>query len=208
MRGQRFRRIKTLYNQDFPAIVAPTAPKTAMTHSNSTSAPDVVVQVTFAAIENEDTYKAKLQDWTDEVKKYEKDSVDTFLNGHVSIIVDDLQDGKKLIKKLAKIPVVHEPKRKAFIQDLGNQVPCDWPKLKKRRLSMFQCKDLAFEPGKLDCLIEVYTRFRTETETKDCEDTLLVMVPGAPPNMPFNKTAEVAVRATTDVSQFKNCKQT
>ena len=155
MRGQRFRRIKLLYNHDFPAKVAPTAQKTSMIHSNNTSAPDIVVQVTFAAIDNDDTYKAKLQDWTDEVQKYEKDMVDTFLNGHVAIIVDDLQDGKKLIKKLAKIPVMHEPKRKAFTQDLGNQVPCDWPKLKKRRLSMFQCKDLAFEPGKLDCLFEV-----------------------------------------------------
>ena len=208
MRGQRFRRIKTLYYQDFPVKIAPTTQKTSSLIHSGTSAPDIIVQVAFAAIDNDDTYKIKLQDWTDEVNKFEKDMVDTFLNGHVVIIVDDLQDGKKLIKKLAKIPVMHERKRKAFTQDLGNQVPCDWPKLKKRRLSMFQCKVFDFEPSKLDCLMEVYTRFRTETETKDCEDTLLVMVPGAPPNMPFNKIAEVAVRATTDVSEIKNCKQT
>ena len=159
-------------------------------------------------IDVEAVYKAKLQDWSDDVIKYEKDQVDSFLRCHCSIVVDNLADPTELIRKLAKIPVMLEPKRKAFTQDLGNQVPCDWPKLKKRRLSMFQSKQLDIEPERLDCLLEVYTRFRTETDTKDCEDTIVVMVPGAPPNMPFNKAAEVAVRATMEVSRFKNCKQT
>ena len=209
MRGQRPRRISGLYQVDFPTKVAPTVQKTSMTHSssNSTSATDVVVQVTNEVIDDETVYKARLQDWNDDVKKYECSQVDSFLKGHCSMVVDNLADPKELIKKLTKIPVMLEPKRKMFTQDLGNHEPCDWQKLKKRRLSMFQSKQLDIEPEKLDCLIEVYTRFRTETDKKDCEDTIVVMVPGAPPNMPFNKVAEVAVRAIMEVSRFKNCKQ-
>ena len=209
MRGQRPRRINAFYQVDFPAKADPTGATTSVTHStsNGTSATDVVVQVASELIKDETTYKSKLQEWSDGVAKYESSQIDPFLKGHCSMVIDSLEDPVKLIRKLEKIPVMHEPKRKAFIQDVGCQQSTDWVKLKKRRLSMFQPVIHTVEPDHLNCLIEVYSHFRTENDKKESDDNVVAIVPGGPPSLPFNKNTEVAARAAKDVSKIRNTKQ-
>ena len=72
---------------------------------------------------------------------------------------------------------------------------------------MFQPKHHTVEPEHFDCLIEVYSHFRTENAKKESDDNVVVIVPGGPPNAPFNKNTEVAARATKGVSKIRNTKQ-
>ena len=139
--------------------------------------------------------------------KYESNQIDTFLKAHCEMVVATMDDAQKLIRKLEKIPVMREPKRKAFIQDVGNQHPCDWQKLKKRQLSMFQPTHHNIDADHLECLFEVYSHFRSETAKKESDDNIAVIVPGVPPSLPFNKNAEVATRAEIDVSKIRYIKQ-
>lgn len=198
-----------LYAADFPAKADPQQGTTSVTHASSTgaSATDVVVQVASELIKDEAGYKTRLQEWSDDVTKYESSQIDTFLKAHCEMVVDSMDDPQKLIRKLEKIPVMREPKRKAFVQDVGNQYPCDWAKLKKRRLSMFQPTHHTIEADHLECLIEVYSHFRNESAKKESDDNIVVIVPGAPPSLPFNKNTEVAARAAMDASKIRNTKQ-
>ena len=72
---------------------------------------------------------------------------------------------------------------------------------------MFQPIVHTVEPDQLNCLIEVYSYFRTENDKKESEDNVVVIIPGGPPSLPFNKNTEVAARATNDVSKIRNTKQ-
>ena len=209
MRGQRSQQISALYAADFRVDDQQLQATTSVTHVSSTgaSASPVVVQVASELIKDEATYKTRLHEWSNEVTDYENKEIEAFLKGHCEMVVDSMDDPKKLIKKLDKIPVMHEPKRKAFTQDVGNQQPTDWVKLKKRRLSMFQPIHHTVEPDHLNCLIEVYSHFRSENDKKESDDNVVVIVPGGPPSLPFNKNTEVAARAAKDVSKIRNTKQ-
>ena len=71
---------------------------------------------------------------------------------------------------------------------------------------MFQPTSHLVESEHLDCLMEVYTHFRSLNDKKESEDNIVVIVPGGLPNVPFNKNTEVAARAAKDVSTL-NTKQ-
>ena len=193
--------IGELYKADF-CEAKPVS--TSVTHKPANTAPEMVVVVHSSEddeIADEESYNRALKTWNGEVVKFEDIKLKEFLRGHVEAVVHATDESVDLLKKkLARVPIMGEKKRKAFDLEVSNMKPLDWDRLKRRKQSMFQPLELTMTSADVEPLIEVYSQFRTENEQKESNDVIVVTVPGPLPTSPFNKNAEVVFKQLSKIT--------
>ena len=112
--------ITVMYARDFPKIEDLQSPAGTVTH-NIQASPAVSnateLQVTVeSVVTNEDDYNVRLAKWNKDVADHESHIISNYVNTHVHIVVDDLRDVDKIKKKMQRIPVLSEKKKKAVHQ--------------------------------------------------------------------------------------------
>ena len=158
--------VKVLYDMDFP-VVAQQVQSTVIHRPSQSSPHEVHVHVT-AAIDDEETYKTKLADWNAAVAHYADQEQENFLHGHCTLVVNDDQ----LKRKLRRIPILNEKKRKLFNLEAQNMKPLDWDRIKRRKKSMFQPTTETIEEDDATLLIEVYNHCKTVDEDRVSSDVV------------------------------------
>ena len=127
--------IDKLYEADFPAVPVPAEP---LLQTVSVEAErSIEVRLTTPKIATRAEYDEKLKSWSEAVQRHDNEHITQFVKSRCEIVQDNREDVDKLKKKLARIPVVTERKRKLFIYDGTNELPLDWPKMKRQRKSMY-----------------------------------------------------------------------
>ena len=96
-------------------------------------------------------------------------------------------DSAGLKRKLDKVPIMSEKRRKMFVEDFMCTSGVDCEEVRRRRRSVFDPLNLKVEDGCMETLLHVYSHFKTNDDTKESEDEIVVITPGAPPNVPENK---------------------
>ena len=188
-----------MYARDFPKIEDLQSPAGTVTH-NIQASPAVSnateLQVTVeSVVTNEDDYNVRLAKWNKDVADHESHIISNYVNTHVHIVVDDLRDVDKIKKKMQRIPVLSDKKRKLFISDDAQTRPVDWEKVKRMKKSVFHPMVFDFEADSvLDPVFEVYHACRTEHEDGMSDDLIACIVPGPPPNSPSNKSVEACYK--------------
>lgn len=152
--------LEASYKKDFPAVTASLG--ASIIHqlptgaSPSSSSPLTLEVVTSASIMDDDEYARKLQRWTEACTKYEEDSISSFVNARVVIITDPLDDKDKYLKKLQKLPIMSEKKRKLFLYDDTSSKPQNWERIKRRRQSALVPVTSVFEDDSIEPLLEAF----------------------------------------------------
>ena len=127
--------IDQLYEADFPAVPVPAEP---LLQTVSVAAErSIEVRLTTPKIATRAEYDEKLKSWSESVQRHDNDQIAQFVRSRCEIVHDTKEDADKLKAKLARIPVVTEKKRKLFVFDGTNELPLDWPKMKRQKKSMY-----------------------------------------------------------------------
>ena len=103
------------------------------------------------------------------------------------LLVDDQSDTERLVRRAQQVPIFKERKRNIFIHDenIANQVP--HARIKKRKLSIFSNLNHAMTADDLDPILELYASGKTAAADAESDDLLMVIVPGPPPDAPFQR---------------------
>ena len=193
-------KIQALYNLDFPSPIAPVVQE-LVSHS-SPGASSVTVQVHASAVEeiDESTYTQGLKTWNNDVAAFEKRMVSQYLNAHIQFAIHNDNQVESLKRKLGQLPLMNEKKRKFFQLELANTQNVDWEMVKRQRKSMFHPVTTRDADDAITALVEVYSKFRTEDDKKESEDTICIIVPGPQPNVPVNKPMELCYRKLSGIT--------
>jgi hypothetical protein len=167
--------ISALYNVDFPPTTGPNP--AVVTYGTDTDAALTVAVKDEPLTMSE--YNAQLEQYNKTVTEFENSKVDYLLGSKIVTVVDDMQDTVKLKRK-----------RNVFVHDELCAKPLDWDYLGKNHTSMYTPLKQTMTDEALDVLVEVYSIFRTEDDTKTSDDTIVVIMPGAPPISPVNKNVQ------------------
>ena len=178
--------ISASYNVDFPPTTGPNP--VVVTYGTDTDAALTVVVKDEPLTMSE--YNGQLEQYNKTVTEFENNKVDYLLGSKIVTVVDDMQDTAKLKRKLMNINLLADKRRKVFVHDELCAKPLDWDHLGKNHKSMFTPLKQTMADETLDVLVEVYSAFRTEDDTKTSDDTIVVIMPGAPPNSPVNKNVQ------------------
>ena len=185
--------IRDAYDDDF--CVVPTAAPPEIIHTGS-----LAVQVAVPVLD-ENSYKEQLAAWNQDVEAWTSKLLEDFVQSQVHIVVDDQTDVTRLRRKVENLSLIKEKKRKLFLHDECVTTAVDWPKLKRRRLSMFTSPTHTITPEDLDPITEVYAIGKTAGPTGgDSEDILMVVVPGPPPNAPGTKNVATVHSVLKNIS--------
>ena len=184
--------ISALYNVDFPPTTGPNS--AVVTSGTDTDAALTVVVKDEPLTMSE--YNAQLEQYNNTVTELDNSKVDYLLGFKILTVVDDMQDTAKLKRKLMNINLLADKRRNVFVHDELCAKPLDWDYLGKNHKSMFTPLKQTMTDETLDVLVEVYSVFRTEDDTKTSDDTIVVFMPGAAPNSPVNKNVQTTYAKT------------
>ena len=188
--NKQIKDIQQNYDDEFRVAASPTEPQPqVLIHNNS-----LAVQVDAPPLD-EGSYKEKLAEWNLQVDGYVDAALDSFVQSHVALLVDDLSDTDRLKRKAAGLPLLKEKKRKLFLHDdcVASQV--NWDKIKRRKMSMFSFMNRSMTADDLDPIKELYVAGKTAgADGQESDDLLMVIVPGPPPNAPGRKNIETVYK--------------
>ena len=121
---------KEKYQCDFP----PRPPTDSPAHGR-VQHQDLEV-VTEQVLESEDQAARRLSEWAEAATAHENKCAQEFVTSRITVVVDAMSTDA-ISKKLGKVPLCQESRRKLFIMDLSLDGGMDWIAIKKRRLNVF-----------------------------------------------------------------------
>ncbi len=121
------------------------------------------------------------------------------MNARVTFVVGDAEDHEDITKKLKRIPLLAETKRKLFIWDSLVTEPVDWEKVRKEKKSIGSCSSTRLSGDQLEGFLSAYLRHRTP-EGSGSRDYVAILVPGGKPDQPLNKFLQEAHRILKNIT--------
>ena len=112
----------------------------------------------------------------------------------VAFAIDDGAGDVKRKRKLEKLPICCEKRRKVFINDYMCDKGLNWDQSRVFHRSIFAPLKVDIPEDQIVPLIDTYTRFKTDDDHKESTDALAVIVPGPPANIVYNRCAEEVFR--------------
>ena len=116
--------------------------------------------------------------------------MENFISSKLAFVVDDGKDDSKRKRKLERIPICTEKRRKLFIQDYLCDKGPNWDHARTMHRSIFAPLKIDIPDEELVAINDIYIRFKTDDDHKESADVLAVLVPGPLPNTVQNKCAE------------------
>jgi len=184
--AKQIKEIQQTYADDFrEAAFTPEKTKEGLMPNNL-----LEVQVESTMLD-EESYKNNLAQWNEDVAAYVDNTLDSFVQSHLVLVVDDQKDTEKMIRKIHSLPLLKENKRKLFIHDENVEPSVPWDRIQRRKMSVFARMHHMMIAEDLDPIVELYSAAKTKGDDGLSEDMLMVMLPGPPPNIPISKNLDV-----------------
>ena len=195
---QRLEQIGQLHAAEFkappPAQGAPNTVSVTPVGVSSSEAPTVDVIVTQIDFQNQGEYNAALVAHEAAVDRFHVNAAKEFISMRVAFVLAKLdpEDTAGAIKRLRKVPVLQENKRKLFVEEEGLMQPAPWEQIKRRRQLPTTFIKSSLDDDDLKPLSNLWSEFRSVDSDNKSSDIMLCTFLPSPENCPVNPGMSIA----------------
>ena len=157
---------------------------------------NITVQLQEEAL-SEQGYQAELQRYNDSVAQFEDTKLEAFVAAKITLMIHKGDDVGALKRKVEKVPLIHEPRPKVFVDDYMCFQSFDPDSAATCHHSIYDPMKLTLGDDPTNMLLSMYAAFKTNDERRESADIIVVIVPGAPPNSPENATLKLIHKGLT-----------